>query len=55
MKDKLLEARMVIANVSGMMYGLSELLKHREPEASQMMREKAERLDKYLEPHIDAD
>ena len=50
MKDKLMESRMVIANVSGMIYGLSVLLKNREPEASAILLDKAKRLDLYLEP-----
>ena len=54
MKDKLTEARMVIANASGVMFALSAFLQLREPTAAEILLDKAKKLDHYLEPHVDA-
>ena len=42
--------KMIIANVSGFIYGLSLLLVRREPEVAKILADKAKRLDSYLEP-----
>jgi len=41
--------KMVIANVSGFIYGVSIQLQRREPELAKILLDKCERLDLYLE------
>ena len=45
--------KLVIANVSGFLYGLSIQLARREPEISKVLLDKCKRLDNYLEPPSD--
>ena len=45
-----LTEKMIIANVSGFIYGVSLQLERREPEIAKILADKAKRLDNYLEP-----
>ena len=45
--------KMVIANLSGFIYGVSIQLQRREPELAKILLDKCKRLDLYLEPAQD--